>query len=435
MDGTQLPVVMPAVPDQHWDCHSCTRCCRKLVVHLLDEDRRRIDECVRADQLGAAPYVRFDRKWVLNKREDEACVFLQEDGRCRLHAEHGVEAKPLACRLYPFTLSAFGGKWLAAWRFDCPSVARSQGRGITSHRKTLSKLRSRIPQRVSSPDESIDLKRNRPAVDRELEALLDHLRRWLCDERRPLPERLAGATSLVETLRAANLAVVQDERFVELVELVASDLPSAVAEEPKERPTHRRQALFRQLVFAHTEHLTLQEIRSRRTRFTRRFRQLRMSRQFRRGVGRVPPLPDLDADVSFDEVNRIRPADADADDVASVVSRFVRTRLLSRYQFGPLYYGWPVLDGLRALWASVAVLGWLARHGTAVRGGVCVATEDVIGGLASVDGAIGRSPSLGTAAERMRLEYLARDGGIVRLLHAYRLVNSQGSDEPPGGGS
>lgn len=137
----------------------------------------------------------------------------------------------------------------------------------------------------------------------------------------------------------------------------------------------------------------------------------------------MPPLPGSDANVSFAEVDRVRPAVEDAGEIVSIAGRFVRTRLLSRYQFGERYYGWPVLDGLRGLWMSVAVLGWLARYFAAARQGECVTTPDVVQGLALVDGAIGRSASLGTAGERLRLEFLARDEGFARLLGHWRLVD------------
>ncbi|UCG15530.1 MAG: YkgJ family cysteine cluster protein [Phycisphaerales bacterium] len=423
MSRPQLPLVMPAVPDQRWDCHSCTRCCRELVGDLRDEDRRKIDAENWADRLGVAPYVSVGRKWALNKRDDGACVFLLDDGRCRLHAELGFDAKPFACRVYPFTLTESDGKWLTAWRFDCPSIARSRGRDITVHRKMLNKFRPELPRRVSAGDETVELTRRRPTARGEIDALLDRLNTWLGDDTRSFADRMAGAASLVDTLRAANLSAVREQRFAELIDMLMTDLPAAVDEQSKAPPTSRQQAMFRQLVFAHTEHLTLGEIRSRLTRTTRRFRQLRRSRQFRRGVDRVPPLPGSDAKTTFAEVDRVLPAVDDAGEIVSIAGRFVRTRLLSRYQFGERYYGWPVLDGLGALWMSVAVLGWLARYFAAARRAECVTTPDVVHGLALVDGAIGRSASLGTTGERLRLEFLAREEGIARLLGHWRLVD------------
>ena len=55
----------------------------------------------------------------LNHRKDGACVFLGENNRCRIHARYGAEAKPLACRLYPFVLVPTGERWRVGLRFAC----------------------------------------------------------------------------------------------------------------------------------------------------------------------------------------------------------------------------------------------------------------------------------------------------------------------------
>jgi hypothetical protein len=337
-----------------------------------------------------------------------------------------MEAKPVACRLYPFTLTASSAGWLASLRFDCPSAARSQGRDLPAYSAFLEAIRHEIPGPKTTPDAVMHLKRGRPASAQEVDRLIGQLDVRLRQRRRSLEERLVRGASLVDTLHTANLAAVRDERFAELVELLSFDVPRMTDETIPEEPTPRQQALFRQLVFAHTEHVSLAEVRSRRTRFTRRLRQLGMSRRFRRGHGLVPPLPGSNLTTRFSDVASVGPAREEADAITSMAIRFVRMRLLSRHQFGRPYYGWPVLDGLRALWASVAVLGWLARYFAAGRGDDRCLTRDVVAGLAYVDGALGRAPSLGTRVERWRIECLSSDNGIARLLRQWRLVAEGG---------
>ena len=46
----------------------------------------------------------WGKKWFLSHRPDGSCVFLSDQGRCRIHERHGYEAKPLPCRLFPFVL-------------------------------------------------------------------------------------------------------------------------------------------------------------------------------------------------------------------------------------------------------------------------------------------------------------------------------------------
>src|SRR5208282_2149874 len=94
-----LPVI------QNWDCHVCGNCCKEYVVTITDEERQRIEaQGWDGDpELGGMPPVIksgpwWSRQYRLNHREDGSCVFLTEDGRCRIHAKYGFETKPLACR-------------------------------------------------------------------------------------------------------------------------------------------------------------------------------------------------------------------------------------------------------------------------------------------------------------------------------------------------
>ena len=125
-----LPVLMPRMGDQRWSCQSCTRCCRDLVVHLFEKDRERIDKHGWRDRLQLAPYVRLGSGWVLNKREDGACVFLDEKGLCSIHVQQGADAKPFACRLYPFSVRPVRQGWQVSLRLDCPSAAASKGESL-----------------------------------------------------------------------------------------------------------------------------------------------------------------------------------------------------------------------------------------------------------------------------------------------------------------
>jgi hypothetical protein len=86
---------------QNYDCHSCGFCCRNLVVNVTPAERARILEAGWSkripDQLLFIEYRFGGRRLIrLAHRDDGACVFLGSDGKCRIHAETGLAAKPLA---------------------------------------------------------------------------------------------------------------------------------------------------------------------------------------------------------------------------------------------------------------------------------------------------------------------------------------------------
>jgi hypothetical protein len=196
------------------------------------------------------------------------------------------------------------------------------------------------------------------------------------------------------------------------------------AHEPPEAPTPRQRGMLGQLVFAHAEHVTLQ-LRSSGylARMRRRWGQLNDARRFQRGSGVVPDLPGFTPGPTFERVEAVRAADADAEAIERLIYRYVHARFGSRSVFGLGYYGWAMFPGLTALWLSLAVTGWLARLHAAGAGRTEISFADVGVALGVVDRAASRVPALGTFAERTRIAYLIRDDGVARLLSAYGLTN------------
>ena len=153
----------------------------------------------------------------------------------------------------------------------------------------------------------------------------------------------------------------------------------------------------------------------------KRWRQLRNARCFLKGRGRVPQLPGLTGEATFETVESVGPAIGGRHDIEDLILRYLTARLEGRSVFGDGYYGWHVFDGVAALWLSLAAVGWLARCGAASEGESSVSVEDIGKALGMVDRAATRLPALGTMTERARVSYLLRDDGLARLIHAYSL--------------
>ena len=102
--AVSLPILTPTMEDQRYSCHGCGNCCRDFAVQLRDDDLARLREQGWATRLGEPVTVTARGTTFLRQRDDGGCVFLLEDGRCRIHAEFGFEEKPIACQLFPFHL-------------------------------------------------------------------------------------------------------------------------------------------------------------------------------------------------------------------------------------------------------------------------------------------------------------------------------------------
>ncbi len=414
-----MPVAIPVVPGQCWSCSACGQCCRVLVAHLFAEDRARLDSQGWKERLDVRPYVRAGRGHVINKHPDGSCVFLDDDGRCRIHAEFGEEGKPFACRVFPFSVRPIPLGWQASLRFDCPNSASSEGRPIGQYHAWLSELVTHIEHRPPVRDESDNLQRGLRAAPEETDAVLNRYTRWLKRQDIPLMNRLIGAARVTTTLQQATLKNVRGPRFTELLNLLFQSLRAALCETP-EPPTDRQRGMLRQLAFAHSEHLTLAELRSWfGARFAKRFRQVRKAGSFLRGTGTVPPLPGYQAAVQFAEIEAtVTSADA-LIPTRDLVNRYLTARIAGRSVFGEGFYGWPVFSGLTALWLAIAASGWLTRYIAVAAGRSSTSFEDFAAALGIVDRAATRLPSLGTTAERMRVRYLGDNDGIARLINEY----------------
>lgn len=418
-----LPILLPVVDGQRWSCHSCGLCCRTLVGHLTDEERRRIDRQGWAEELGVAAYVKVGRGWALNKQPDGACVFLDEQNRCKIHAKFGEADKPLACRIFPFSVRPVRGAWQASLRFDCPSVTESKGQALGGHRGWLGELAGHIEHGDESEDVAV-FQRGVRATTEELRTLMGRLSRWLANGERPMTDRLMGATRLTTTLYGAKLRNVRGPRFAELLDLLFDALPRECATRPAP-PTVRQRAMLRQYAFAHAEHVSLAEMRSGLGgRWAKRWQQLGSARRFLRGEGVVPNLPGFQTPVTFESVEAVETAVERGEEIADLVRRYLTARIEGRTIFGGGFYGWSVFAGLGALWLSTAAAGWLARYHAAVERRKSISFENMALALGIVDRAATRLPALGTMTEKARVSYLLGDDGLARLVTAYTALES-----------
>lgn len=416
----KLPIVMPEIAEQRYDCHGCTHCCRELVVHITEADRKRIDAGGWATRLGTQPYVRLGGEWVLNHRAGGGCVFLTDTGKCAIHAEFGVDEKPLACRIYPFTTTRSHGVENVSLRFDCPSTAASKGSSIGSHRAAVSKLIQQWDD--EGPGHPIGHSDLTPGVvmsDAEHRVAVRLIENWLKSDR-PEMERVRGLAHLGATLAQARLDRVRD-RFEDLLSILIQGLPTELAELPDQPPAPRQLALFREWVFAHLEYATFEDMQfGFFKRIRGRFAQLGRSRIMRRGVGEVPHFDGLARTTTFEQVERVAAADSEsAAAIARLWIRYLRMRISGGTSWGAGHGGFDFATGLSATVLALAVAGWIARLNAAREGRVACTLEDWTTAIGRVDRTATRSPVLRGGVARLRLRYLADEHGIDRLLNRY----------------
>ena len=144
--SVRVPLAILHLPKQKYSCHGCGDCCRDFTVQLRPKDIERLEAQGYARDLGEAVTVEFRGAHYLRQKSDGACYFLEDDGRCRIHADHGFDEKPVACRLFPFNLAPDARGPSAGLNFACQSVQRNAGAGLDTHARDLKRALRELPE-------------------------------------------------------------------------------------------------------------------------------------------------------------------------------------------------------------------------------------------------------------------------------------------------
>jgi len=400
---------------QNWNCHGCSDCCRGgLLITLLPEDKKRIEQqgWTLADGVDPAKMtvarLNYHR---LGHQADGACVFLNEAGRCRIHAKFGEAAKPLACRLYPLTLHPAGKKLLVGLRFSCPSAAANRGAPLKEQGGELQKLAQLVvpedygeippPAVASMPGLAWpDFLRYADWIDRSLAVdgipvALKLLRtlHWLNAVERGYLDRFTGGDA--------------EEVLAALVKTAIEKLPELPAN--PEKPSAFGRLLLRLLVLENARSVTVadQDVRS-----AHRWRMLAAAFRFARSSGRTPGLREELQRVKFADIEKpFGPLPTGAE---AVLTRYFRVKVQSLHFCGQAFHDRPMIEGFRYLALMYPVIIWLARWLAVSAGRAELSEADVLKAVSLVDYQYGYSLYLG-----WRTRLLQQRNDIVRLCAWY----------------
>jgi lysine-N-methylase len=410
---------------QNWDCHGCGECCRDYIVTVTEEERRRIESQgwdkqpeFQGVELFKAKRGRKSTTSELNCRDDGSCVFLTDQGRCRIHELFGPEAKPLACRLFPFVFVPVGDRWRVGARFSCPSSAANRGRPLNQHGAELETFANQLAQATGFANRTADptvppppMRRGQvfdwPDVLLFVKAILSILR---CPEDR-FERRLRKCLALDRLCRQANLAGYSGKRLQEFLSLVSSGIDIETPAEPAAlgAPSWVGKVLFRQslFLFARQDHGPKKgsALRSRLTVFKAAWR-------FATGRGDVPLVHAQIPHVTFDQVEAThRPYSLEME---QMLERYYSVKIESVQFCGPTNYYRPFWEGFEALALTFPIICWLARLFSDRP-----AEQAVQQAVSMVDSHFGYNPLLGGRRQRLANRLLWRTGELERLIAWY----------------
>lgn len=410
------PKLVPPPDFQGYNCHGCGTCCRGFFeVAITPEERDRIEAQGWRERPEFADVELFrggEQSLALANREDGSCVFLGDDGLCRIHAEFGEPTKPLACRMYPFVFVPAGNEVRVDVRFDCPSVAGSQGMPLPDHQPALrGMLKEALPAEagaLESPGLSFETAADWPVLRRVTQAF----DRLIADISLDLPKRMLACADLAEQLRYAPLeALDQKERELYLTEAVREIVERRVAEEiVRRRPSRIHRVLFRQLVAIYGRADRIGETPNVLAR-------LKTSLRMVLGHGLIPRVREDFPAVRFAQME---PSEFELPQPAVLaITRYYRVKLAGLGFCGAGFYRYPLVEGLEAMLLVYPLLAWYARYFAAGAGREQPEVGDVLRAIQIVDHAHGRNPWLNMAGERRRRETLCESDTLRELIAWY----------------
>lgn len=187
-------------PDAAYTCRRCNTCCRRAWRIGLTPDEDAALRRLYPDMPVPQPFTGDDEPGLLAmpRQADGACAFLDEEG-CRVHREHGPEAKPGMCRRFPFFLWREGDEAWLHLSHVCPAVQdRSGACGDALEQEAAAWLDRARP--LARPREGAKLAGDVCFRREDYDGFVEVLARLVTDDRWPLDDAVAAGAQLCQDL-------------------------------------------------------------------------------------------------------------------------------------------------------------------------------------------------------------------------------------------
>lgn len=395
---------------QNFTCHSCTHCCRTYIVTVTDEERERLLRLGWEEKLNLPADKLFQRievgggreKWRLEHDESGACVFLSENGLCRIHAEFGENAKPMECQIYPFTFVQTGNRVRVNLRFACPSVAGNRGKPVSEQQRALERLANRFLADAEKPSSPV-LQRDITLTWEQTDAIAQAFIAAIADESLDFTARMLCTSQLLEILRHVPSADRVND-FSRYQPRLAEGIKAEGTQRIK--PKHGTRVMFRQLA----------AIYAKKEGSESGWSNFISALSLIAGKGELPQLQPHLPKARFEDLER--PIGSLDDESIELLTRFYRVKLSSLAFFGDAHFGYTIIEGLGALLLTYPLILYFARWFAA---GKEVLHPSVSQAVQLIDAAYGYRRALTLMAQRKRVELLTQEGTLSRLIAWYGL--------------
>ncbi len=411
-----LPIVT-LKNDEKWDCHQCGFCCRGSIVPLSREDEERL----RGQKWEELPEYQTTRLIVphrgagglfrLAHRDDGTCVFLNQDGLCRIHTTFGLEAKPTTCQMFPMQLVPHEKHAVLTYRRACPSAGADRGTASKEHLPVVKQMvkDDRLKAEAIKPPL---LKSGESRDWKSIRIVLETVGGLLRDERYPPVRRLVHALQFARNLDNAKSRHLSDHQIAELARTLAELMPEEAKPFFEERtsPKAMTNVLFRLMVLSCAR---LHPHFRPTTNWSARAELVRTSWKCVRGKGHTPDYGNAFPPATFEAIEQ--PLGVKAPEIYIPLNRLIETTSESFLYALANRGGWSVTDSIRGLALLFPIGMWMLRWQASHREPT---VEDMLNIVVALDRSQGYQPLSGSQ-QRRKLAMLGRHGELERLVVWY----------------
>lgn len=433
-----MPRPLQALPViQNWDCHQCGNCCTDYVVPVSDAEKKRIEGqgWENDPQFAGKPlFVRHSPWWKFWKKKyrlrtrDDHCIFLEDNGLCKIHAKYGLDAKPFACRLYPFILVPTGESWRVSMRYACPSATANKGRGLAQQKHDIQKYAEEmerwdepeISTATSSTGRAAEVARQKRLphlqgrtsvtwedLDHFLKAMLNIIR----DKQDTFPRRMLKLLELTRLCQQAKFSKITGKRLKEFLEVVSASLN---AEVPRDLAKYPKPNWVGRTLFRTTVAVFLRKDSGLRRGVAARSRWALVAAMMRivSGRGKLPELQKGLPQINLEDFEK--PLGTLESESLEALERYYAVKIESCQFFGPTCYDMNVWDGIAFLALTLPCILWLARgyleqgQPASIHKAICVIDENY-----------GYNPLLGHFRQQFATRLLFGQKELDRLIAWY----------------
>ncbi len=407
-------------PAQLHSCSLCGKCCRGWLVPVTPDEKDRISRLRLSGDYSEAFDVHPVRKGMfILKKLGKDCIFLGRDNKCIIHSEHGHEAKPLACRLYPYNISRWtDGAVSMSLRYDCPESASGRGTASAEKLDEIHKLAAEMKSAETARAEAV-YSRDFGIGLEKIRTVSHAYRNFLTEDLDTLVPRLFGAKKLLDfhslpTNRAdiENAGSDFAEDASNLINRSIEDLVSEI--ESSNFPELHSRVMFRGILGNYVRNdddliwLTF---------YHRIFRALSLVK-FSLGKGSLKRINSaMPVSTGIDPLKLLR-GSSFARDCFEPFVRYISNRLMPMHICGGSCRGLSFEEGMRHLIIAFPATAALAAMLAGEQGAEKVSRDDFIRAIMAVDRTFANSAFFGLARSRKMERGLSRNalGGLLAPL-------------------